>query len=211
MDGDDRQGERLSLAERKLLENTMRNIFMAVASFFAVAANAGAVEYKVDPDHTYPSFVADHMGLDNWRGKFNSTSGTIILDRQKGEGAVDLSIDVASIDYGLDKLNEWAKGPQLFDVTQFPRATYKGRLTGFHDGVPSRVEGELTLHGVAKPVALDIDMFKCMPHPMLKREFCGAEAKGSIQRDQFGLDAGRDYGVKMDVALEIQVEAIAVN
>lgn len=189
----------------------MRYILIAAASVLAFASNAGADEYKVDPDHTYPSFVADHMGLDNWRGKFNSTSGTIMLDRQKGEGTVELSIDPASIDYGLDKLNDWAKGPQLFDVAKFPHATYKGKLTGFHDGVPSRVEGELTLHGVTKPVALDIDMFKCMPHPILKREFCGAEAKGSIERDQFGLDAGKDYGVKMDVALEIQVEAIAVK
>jgi polyisoprenoid-binding protein YceI len=186
---------------------------LAIASMiaFASSANAGAIEYKIDPDHTYPSFIADHMGLDHWRGKFNATSGTIRYDKQKGEGAVELSIDPASIDYGLDKLNDWAKGPELFDVAKYPVATYKGKLAGFHDGIPSRVEGDLTLHGVTKPVALDIDMFKCIPHPMLKRELCGAEAKGTIQRDQFGLDAGKDYGIKMDVGLEIQVEAIAVK
>jgi len=189
----------------------MRNLLIAATSFLAFASSADATEYKVDPDHTFPSFVADHMGLDHWRGKFNSTSGAITLDQQKGEGTVDLAIDPASIDYGLDKLNDWAKGPELLDIAKFPRATYKGKLIGFHDGVPSRVEGELTLHGVTKPVALDIVMFKCMPHPMLKRELCGAEAKATIQRDQFGLDAGKDYGIKMDVGLEIQVEAIAVE
>jgi len=189
----------------------MNHLSLATASLIALASSANAIEYKVDPDHTFPSFVADHMGLDHWRGKFNSTSGTITVDKQKGEGTVELSIDPSSIDYGLDKLNDWAKGPQLFDVAKYPHATYKGKLVGFHDGVPSRVEGELTLHGVTKPVALDIAMFKCMPHPMLKRELCGAEAKGTIQRDEFGLDAGKDYGVKMDVALEIQVEAIAVK
>jgi len=189
----------------------MNHLTLATASMIALASSANAIEYKVDPDHTFPSFVADHMGLDHWRGKLNSTSGTIVLDKQKGGGTVELSIDPASIDYGLDKLNEWAKGPQLFDVAKYPTVTYKGKLAGFHDGVPSRVEGELTLHGVTKPVALDIDMFKCIPHPMLKRELCGAEAKGTIQRDQFGLDAGKDYGIKMDVALEIQVEAIAVE
>jgi polyisoprenoid-binding protein YceI len=189
----------------------MRNLLIAAASFLAFASSADATEYKVDPDHTFPSFVADHMGLDHWRGKFNSTSGTITLDKQKGEGIVELAIDPASIDYGLDKLNDWAKGPELLDVAKFPHATYKGKLTGFHDGVPSRVEGELTLHGVTKPVTLGIVMFKCMPHPMLKRELCGAEAKATIQRDQFGLDAGKDYGIKRDVGLEIQVEAIAVK
>ena len=189
----------------------MRNLMIATASFLAFASSAGATEYKIDPDHTFPSFVADHMGLDHWRGKFNATSGTITLDQRKGEGTVELTIDPASIDYGLDKLNDWAKGPELLDVAQYPKATYKGTLTGFRDGAPSRVEGELTLHGVTRPVALDISMFKCIPHPMLKRELCGAEAKGTIQRDQFGLDAGKDYGIKMDVALEIQVEAIAVE
>ena len=189
----------------------MNPISVAAASMIAFASSANAVEYKIDPDHTFPSFVADHMGLDHWRGKFNASSGTIVFDKAKGEGTVDLAIDPASIDYGLDKLNDWAKGPDLLDVAKYPTVTYKGKLAGFHDGVPSRVEGELTLHGVTKPVTLDIDMFKCIPHPMLKRELCGAEAKASIQRDQFGLDAGKAYGIKMDVALEIQVEAIAVK
>jgi len=189
----------------------MRNMLVAAAAVIAFASSANAAEYKVDPEHTYPSFVADHMGLDHWRGKFNSTSGTIQLDREKGEGTVDLTIDPASIDYGLDKLNDWAKGPELFDVAKYPTATYKGKLVGFRDGVPSRVEGELTLHGVTRPVPLDIVMFKCVPHPVFKRELCGAEAKATIQRDDFGLDVGKEYGIKMDVGLEIQVEAIAVK
>jgi polyisoprenoid-binding protein YceI len=177
----------------------------------ALAPEARAVEYKVDPEHTYPSFAADHMGLDQWRGKFKSTSGTITLDKQKGEGTVDLAIDPASIDYGLDKLNEWAKSAQFLDVAKYPHASYKGKLVDFRDGAPSRVEGELTLHGVTRPVPLQIKMFKCIPHPILKRELCGAEASATIQRDQFGLDSGREYGFKMDVALDIQVEAIAVK
>jgi len=189
----------------------MRSLLTLTAAILAFASSASATEYKIDPDHTYPSFVADHMGLDHWRGKFNATSGTIELDKEKGEGTVDLTIDAASIDYGLDKLNDWAKGPDLLDVAKYPKATYKGTLKGFRDGAPSRVEGELTLHGVTRPVALDITTFKCVPHPMLKRELCGADAKATIQRDQFGLVAGKEYGFSMDVGLEIQVEAIAVE
>jgi polyisoprenoid-binding protein YceI len=189
----------------------MRNILIAAAALSAFASVADATQYKIDPDHTYPSFAADHMGLDHWRGKFNATEGTIVVDKSKGEGTVELTIDPASIDYGLDKLNEWAKGPELLDVAKYPRATYKGRLAGFHDGAPSRVEGELMLHGVTKPVTLEIAKFKCVPHPMLKRELCGADAKATIRRDQFGLDAGKEYGFDMGVALDIQVEAIAVD
>jgi polyisoprenoid-binding protein YceI len=70
------------------------------------------------------------------------------------------------------------------------------------------VEGKLTLHGVTRPVTLTIDSFKCIPHPMYKRELCGADALAHFNRADFGLDAGKDYGFNMDVALRIQVEAL---
>ena len=70
-------------------------------------------------------------------------------------------------------------------------------------GSPTLVSGEFTLNGRTLPLNLTITRFKCMPHPMLKREFCGADASASFQRDAFGLDAGKDYGFNMDVALRI--------
>jgi len=72
------------------------------------------------------------------------------------------------------------------------------------------VDGMLTLHGVTLPLTLQIRSFKCMPHPLLKRELCGADALATFQRDAFGMDAGKDYGFDMTVTLRIQVEAIAV-
>jgi len=174
------------------------------------AAAAATVTYDVDPDHTYPSFEADHMGgLSVWRGKFNKSSGKITLDKAAGTGRVDLAIDMASGDFGQDALNEYARGAELFDAAEYPQATYKGTLEGFENGAPSRVVGQLTLHGVTRPVELEINSFKCAPHPMLKREVCGADALATIQRDRFGIDAGKDYGFGMEVTLRIQVEAIA--
>jgi polyisoprenoid-binding protein YceI len=70
------------------------------------------------------------------------------------------------------------------------------------------VVGTLTLHGVTRPVDLKIDLFKCIPHPIFKRELCGANATGTFDRSEFGLSAGKDYGFKMDVTLRIQVEAL---
>ncbi len=184
----------------------------AVAAALLLAggsARAGPATYDIDPNHTYPSFEADHMGgLSTWRGKFDHTTGTVVLDKAAGTGTVDVSIDPASIDFGHARLNEVARGPELFDVAKFPQATYRGRLDGFVDGRPSRVVGELTLHGVTRPLALNIDSFKCMPHPMLKREVCGADALATFRRDDFGIDTGKSFGFKMDVTLRIQVEAI---
>jgi polyisoprenoid-binding protein YceI len=174
-------------------------------------ASAATVSYEIDPNHTYPSFEADHMGVSIWRGKVNRSKGRVTLDKAAGNGSVDVSIDLASIDFGLDDLNTWARGTDFFDTAKNPLATYKGKLAGFNNGVPSKVVGELTLHGVTRPVELKINSFKCVPHPMLKREVCGADALATFNREEFGLAAGKDYGFKMDVTLRIQVEAIATE
>ena len=185
-----------------------KNLLAISLAGLAVTAAAAPVVYKIDPEHTYPSFEADHMGMSVGRGKFNKSSGTVRLDKAAKTGTVEIVIDAAGIDFGHDKLNSWGAGPEFLDAVKFPQAIYKGKLAGFAKGAPTKVLGQLTLHGVTKPVNLRIQSFKCMPHPMLKREFCGADAYGSFQRDAFGLGAGKEWGFKMDVPLRIQVEAV---
>lgn len=181
----------------------------ALVALASAASLAAPVNYEIDPSHTFPSFEADHMGISVWRGKMNKSSGSVVYDKATGAGSVDIAIDPASIDFGQDALNDWGRGEHFFDVAKFPKASFKGRFDGFANGAPTRLVGELTLHGVTRPMTLAINKLKCIPHPMLKRELCGADAAGSFKRDEFGLDAGKDYGFKMDVDLRIQVEAIA--
>lgn len=171
-------------------------------------ADAVPRTYEVDSSHTYPSFEADHMGMSLWRGKFNRTTGSVLLDREAGKGSVEVDIDLNSIDYGQDQLNDWARGKEFFDTAKHPRATYRGELKGFRDGKPTEVVGSLTLHGVTRPLTLKINSFKCQPHPMFKREWCGADATGTFNREEFGLAAGKDYGFDMNVTLRIQAEAL---
>jgi polyisoprenoid-binding protein YceI len=187
----------------------LKHLSLAIlAAAFASSAFAAADTYKIDPDHTYPSFEADHFGgLSTWRGKFDKSSGTITLDRAAKTGTVDITIDTTSIDFGHAKMNEHAKGAEIFDTAKFPTATYKGKVA-FKGDVPATVNGELTLHGVTKPVVLTINKFKCMPHPMLKREVCGADASATFKRSDFGVNYGESYGFNMDVKLSIQVEAV---
>jgi len=184
----------------------------ALLSLAAGVTHAATVSYKIDPDHTYPSFEADHLGgLSVWRGKFNHSSGTATLDRAAGTGTVNIVVDMKSADFGQDQLNKMAQGKELFESGKYPTATYAGKLAGFVNGAPTEVVGNLTLHGATHPLTLKIDSFKCMPHPMLKREVCGADALATFKRDAFGMDAGKDYGFSMDVTLRIQVEAIATR
>lgn len=181
----------------------------AVLTFITGSALAAPVTYEVDPGHTYPSFAADHMGgLSVWRGKFDKSSGTIVLDKDKSTGTVDITVDTSSVDFGHEKLNEHAKSPDLFDVAKYPTATYKGKLVNFKNGAPTEVEGEFTLHGVTKPLTLKINQFLCKPNPMTKKEVCGADASATFNRKDFGLAFGEAYGFKMDVTLAIQVEAV---
>ena len=181
----------------------------SLALVAALSTQAAPQAYEIDPAHTFPSFEADHMGLSVWRGKFNKTAGKVWLDKQAGSGAVDVIVDLDSVDFGLDTMNNVAKGETLFDVARYPYARYQGRLVDFRDGRPQRVEGELSLHGVTRPLALEIRQFKCIPHPLFKRELCGADAWAQFDRSSFGIDAGRAYGFDMTVQLRLQIEALA--
>ena len=177
----------------------------------AGVAHAAPITYAVDPDHTHPSFEVDHFnGLSTWRGIFKHTTGTITMDAQAGTGTVDITIDPATIDLAHDKLNEHVAGPEMLDVAKYPTAKYSGKII-FDKGIPASIQGNLTLHGATKPVNLTIDSFKCMQHPMTKKQVCGADANGTFNRADFGVNYGQQYGFKQDVALRIQVEAIKVE
>ena len=192
----------------------MKHALAALAIVAALGATkiaaAAPVGYEIDPMHTFPSFEADHMGVSKWRGKFNRSHGKVVLDKASGQGTVDITIDTSSIDFGLAAMNKVGRGPELMDADRHGQARYQGRLEAFVDGAPTRVAGELTLRDVTRPVELKILSFKCRPHPLNKRDWCGADALAVIDRAAFGIDAGKDWGFKMEVTLRIQVEAVAL-
>jgi polyisoprenoid-binding protein YceI len=178
----------------------------------ATSASAASSTYNLDPDHTHPSFEVDHFGgLSTWRGTFKKSSGTVTIDSEAKTGTVDVLIDTATVDFAHDKLNEHVSSPEMLDVAKYPTAEYKGKLVEFANGAPKAVTGLLTLHGITKPVTLTINSFKCIEHPMLKKQVCGADASGSFNRADFGVNYGQQYGFKQDVLLRIQVEGVKAN
>ena len=185
----------------------LKLLIAATLATSAGLACAAADTYKIDPNHTYPSFEADHMGISVWRGKFTKTSGTVVLDRAAKTGSVDITIDMNSVDFGHQKMNEHAKKPDIFDVAQFPTATFKGNKVRFNGDTPVAVDGDFTLHGVTKPLTLTINKFKCIDHPMMKREVCGADASATFQRSDYGVNFGLPR-FSPEVKLAIQVEAV---
>ncbi len=175
-----------------------------VAASVPVPVTAG--NYTVDPEHTYPSLEFSHMGLSTWRGRFNKSSGKIALDRAARTGEVDILVDTTSIDFGHNKMKEFAFGVDWLNVDNFPTMTYRGKLN-FKGDVPVYVDGTLTLRGITKPLKLKITNFKCMEHPMFKKEVCGADAEGDMNRADFGMTKYSE-GEAGKIHLKIQVEAI---
>ncbi len=179
----------------------------SMAALVGASALAAPVTYVLDPHHTYPSFAADHMGgLSVWRGKFTDTTGKVVYDKAAHTGSIEVTVNMNSIDYGMEKMNEHARSAEIFDVQKYPTATYTGKFTQWNGDAPTEAQGTLTMHGVTKPVTLKIHSFMCKPNPMTKKEVCGADASAELNRADFGVDYGKAYGFKMDVALQIQVE-----
>jgi polyisoprenoid-binding protein YceI len=188
------------------------NTALLLLSLGLTSASAAPTTYSVDPDHTHPSFEVDHFGgLSTWRGTFKKTSGTVEIDTAAKTGTVDVVIDTATIDFAHDKLNAHVSSPEMLDVAKYPTAEYKGKFVEFANGAPKTISGNLTLHGVTKPVTLTINSFKCFEHPMLKKQVCGADAGGTFNRADFGVNYGQQYGFKQDVLLRIQVEGVKAN
>jgi polyisoprenoid-binding protein YceI len=175
----------------------------------ATSATAASTTYRIDPEHTHPSFEVDHFGgLSTWRGTFKKTTGTVEIDTAARTGTVDVIIDTATVDFAHDKLNAHASSPEMLDAAKYPTAEYTGKFGEFANGAPKTISGNLTLHGVTRPVTLTISSFKCIEHPMLKKQVCGADASGTFNRADFGVNYGHQYGFKQDVLLHIQVEGI---
>jgi polyisoprenoid-binding protein YceI len=190
----------------------MKIVRLLMAALLAMSVSgAFAQTYNIDPGHTYPSFEADHLGLSFWRGKFTKTSGKVVLDKAAANGGtLEITIDTNSIDFGHAKMNENARGKDMFNADKFPTITYKSSALKFDGDKLVAVEGDMTLLGVTKAVPLKINHFKCIMHPILKREVCGADASARFDRSDYGLS----YGVPRfapEVKLQIQVEAIRAD
>tara|TARA_R110002049_G_scaffold42138_1_gene126033 strand:- start:865 stop:1443 length:579 start_codon:yes stop_codon:yes gene_type:complete len=182
-------------------------LIAALGVLSATTAIAAETTYTVEPNHTYPSFRAPHMGISWWAGKFTKTSGSITMDREAGSGQVNIVIDAASVDFGHEKMNQHAKKADFFNVEKYPEITYTGKLV-FEGDEPVAVEGELTMIGQTRPVQLSINSFNCIQHPMFKREVCGADVEGEFNRRDFGMNYGTGDEAGGVAQLTIQVEAL---
>ncbi|NMF96040.1 YceI family protein [Aromatoleum toluolicum] len=184
-------------------------LFAAIALSTAAAAPALAAPetYTVDGTHTFPRFSYSHFGMSTQLSRFNSTTGTVVLDKAAKTGAVDVVIDMKSVDTGYATFNGHIQGEDFLDTAKYPTATFKSTKVTFQGDKPVSIDGNLTIKGVTKPVTLKVTNYINMPHPMLKTDAIGADASVVIKRSEFNAGKFAPH-VGDDVTVTISLEAV---
>lgn len=190
--------------------NFMQKSLAALVVSLAAAAPALAapVTYTLDNTHTFPRFSYSHFGYSTQLSRFDTTRGTVVYNAAAKTGSVDITIDAKSVNTGYATFNEHIQGEDFLDTAKFPTATFKSTKVIFKGDKPVKVEGNLTLKGVTKPVTLTVTSFQSMAHPMLKKPAIGANAFTVVKRSDFGAGKYAPY-VGDEVRIDIALEAIA--
>jgi polyisoprenoid-binding protein YceI len=189
----------------------MRFSFLPLAAATALLAStlsAQAATYAIDPAHTYVTFEIGHFGTSTNRGRFDKKEGNIEFDRAAKTGKVDIVVDTTSINSGFAAFNKHLQSADLFDAEKFPTMKFSADKFSFNGDKVSEVTGTLTLLGKTSPLTLKATNFNCYDSPMLKREVCGGDFEGTLDRTQFGMNYGIDWGFPKNVHLVVQVEAV---
>lgn len=172
------------------------------------AAFAEAKTYNIDPTHTFANFSYNHFGLSTQLSKFDRTSGTVTFDAQAKTGAVDITIDMSSVDTGYETFNNHIQGEDFLDTAKHPQARFKSSKVNFAGDKPASIEGELTIKGITRPVTLEVTHFVNTAHPMLGKDAIGANAHTVIKRSEF--NAGKYApNVADEVTISVSLEAIS--
>ena len=180
---------------------------LIVSATAATAAFAAPETYNIDPTHTFPNFSYSHFGMSTQVSKFDKTTGTVTLDKAARTGAVDITIDMTSVNTGYSTFDEHIQGEDFLDTAKYPTATFKSTKVIFEGDKPAKVEGNLTIKGVTKPVTLTVTSFQAMPHPMLKKDAIGANAYTVVKRSEFNAGKYAPY-VGDEVRIDLAIEAI---
>lgn len=166
----------------------LRRLTLACSALLAFSSPARAAEtYTLDPSHTQVVWNISHFGFSNPSGKFASIEGTLTLDEAKPENSsVEAVIKITNLATGLEKLNEHLLAPKFFDAAKFPEATFKSTKVDVTAKDKATVTGDLTLHGVTRPVTLDVTLNK-IGENMMKKKTAGFSATATLKRSDFGM------------------------
>ncbi|MFC3550289.1 YceI family protein [Lysobacter cavernae] len=178
---------------------------LATASFAAFAA---PLTYKIDPNHTDVVASWNHLGFSNPIAHFGQVDGFITYDPDNvGTSKVEVTIPLAGLDSHVADFDEHLRSADFFDAEKFPTITFKSTKVEAAGDKKLRVFGDLTVHGVTKPVVLDTTINKVGEQPMAKRAAAGFDATTTIKRSDFGVGK---YAPNVSDAVTIRITTEAI-
>jgi polyisoprenoid-binding protein YceI len=182
---------------------------LALAQFGVT--RAAAQSYRIAPERTLAGFAVTNLGVVRQDGHFNRASGTIVLDPARASGgSVDVTIDLSSVDTGWDTRDDFLRGESMFDVARYPVLHFRSTRVVYREGHVVAAEGEVTMHGVTKPLKLEVQRLECGRVSTDGHESCLATVAGQLRRRDFGMEAG--YPIVGDViTLDFAITAVRAS
>lgn len=187
---------------------------LGLALVISVPAPAATSTWQIDPAHSATQFSVRHMSISTVRGAFSKVTGTVNLDDGDiSKSNVDVTIDVSTVDTREPKRDDDLRSDRFFDVKDFPTMTFKSTKVEQLAPGKLRVTGDLTIHGITKPVVLDVEGPTAPIKDPRGNQRAAATATTKINRQDFGVkwNANLDNGgvvVGDDVSITIDIEMI---
>lgn len=183
-----------------------------ILGFVGLGTFAQAADYAIDANHSSVSFLVKHV-IGKVAGHFDKFSGTFSYeDGKPATWSAMATIDANSVNTGIEKRDNHLRTPDFFDVQKFPTLTFKSTSVTDVQGNKAKLHGDLTMHGVTKPVVLDLEIAGVAKDPMGKGMRAGASATGQVNRLDFGIGpaSGPISGmVGNDVTIDIEIEGVS--
>jgi polyisoprenoid-binding protein YceI len=167
--------------------------------------------YVIDPTHTFVMYEMGHYGTTTNRGRFSTKDGIVRIDETGKNGKVDITMDMSSINTGVDLLNRHVQSKDFLNIAEFPTGRFVADKLSFNGDKVSEVDGTLTLLGQTRPVKLTASRFGCYLSPLINRQICGGDFEAWVERSQWGVTWGIPFGFEDRIKLVVQVEAINVQ
>ena len=188
---------------------TIRNGALVAALALASSAAFAAEPYQIDPNHTQVEYTYSHFGFSHITGRLNNVEGDFLFDaKDPTKSSIQVHVPISSITVGVPDLDKELLGSTFFEADKFPLATFQSTAVTSTGTNKLAVAGDMTIHGVTKPVTLDVTVNKIGTHPMRNVAAAGFDATATIKRSDFGV-ALYVPNVSDEVTLHITMEAFA--
>jgi polyisoprenoid-binding protein YceI len=189
------------------MRRTLASVSM-IAALLGSATAGRAAEYTIDPTHSHILFMIDHLGFAKIVGLFSDLSGNISFDSNNVPGSkLNVTIKTESLQTQFAARDKDLKGADWFNVTEFPEITYVGSEFAKKDEHTGTITGTLTLHGMTKPVTLNVVVNKVGQNPLDKIDSAGFSARGTLKRSDFGMKTFLGpIGDDIDLIIEIEAK-----